>query len=246
MLYRCTTSVDSIHEGWKQISGTLLVSRQRVRAQPHASNDTECAFAADKQRSEIWSVGACRLGASLNNCAICEDHFESNDHVFNFPVARRILASSSACNPSTNCRDVERLWKVSNSYAVFVAQFIFKIWAEHAGQNFDHSRYLVETDDARKQACVKHYATINRNCCTAHTTAASRDGEGDSVFVAQRDDGYNLFGGCRSADYVWFARSFALHCPVHCKRPPVATMVCKILVLGRCCTDLCELFNQAR
>lgn len=88
MLHRSATCIYAINECWKKVGGASLRGWQRMRAQPNSSNHSECAFAANKQRSQIWTVGACWFGAGVNNRAVGEHNFETNNHVFDFSVAR--------------------------------------------------------------------------------------------------------------------------------------------------------------
>ena len=109
-------------------------------AQPHPGDDAERAFRSGEELVEIGPDGAGRGAAGADHGAVGEHHLEADDHVFDLPVARRVLTGAAACHPTAHRRQVEALREVTDSEPVLGPQLRLQVRPERAGRDLDDTR----------------------------------------------------------------------------------------------------------
>ena len=214
--------LDAVGEAPERVGGPPLVRRHRVGSQPHPGDHRERAFRSDQQLGEVGSGRSGGGPARSDHGAVGEDRLEADDHVLDLSVARRVLAGAPGRDPAADRCEVEALREVSDRHPVDLAELVFEVRAERAGEHLDDAGHHVDVDDAAQRRRVEDDPTEHGRCRSAHAAAAAGDGERQPGVVADLDDASDLVGRRRAHDHLGELRDLAGQCPVQCQRPPVA------------------------
>ena len=202
-----------------------------MSTQPDSSDHSERSFTTEEQLREIGASRRPWRTSGADDASVGEDDFESDDHVLDLAVTRRVLTGAAARDPTTNGRDVETLRKVADRHSV-VRESLLEIGSEGAGTDVDDQGHVVDVVHTVQCRHVENDSTVARNRGAAHTATTTGRGERDSFAVADGGDPRHLVGRRRTAYDRTLRRDFAVERPTHGEGPPVATRLCSGHVVG--------------
>ena len=110
--------IEAVGEGGEPEGAPFLARGHRVDPEATLGDHPEGALAADEQLGEVRS--GCRPGpvpTGPDDAAVGQHDLEADDHVFDLPVAVRVLSRSSAGQPSADRGEVHRLRPVAEGEA---------------------------------------------------------------------------------------------------------------------------------
>ena len=229
-----SASSNAVFERWEKISGTFFICCLWMRAKPHAGDYTKGSLAADEKMSDVASGSCSRCTTSTNDRAIGQHDFEGHNHVFDFSIAGRKLASAATGNPATDRCNIKRLREMTDGDSVFGLEFALHVWAECSWKHFDNSGHLVNRHDAGKLCGVEHDSAKHRHCASTNPATPTACGECDVVLTTNIDNGHHFIRVFWAANGMRFAWCFAGQGPMHGEWPPVAAMFGAVGIIHRC------------
>ena len=172
----------------------------------------------------LGPVAARRLALGVHDPAVGQHDLETDHHVLDLPVARRVLAGTAAGQPAADGRQVHRLGPVTQRVPLtHPAQGGLEIGPERPGPHVGRERGFVDRRDPLECGEVQGDATVHGYGTATHAAAARSGRHRDDCLVAGGQDGGHLVRRARSYHGGWPLRDAPFGRPADGERPPVAS-----------------------
>ena len=105
-------------EGREAEGAPTLRRRQGVDAEAGLGDDAERSLAADEELGQVRPGGGSgALALGVHDAPVGQHHLEADDHVFDLPVAGRVLPRATAGQPAADRREIHGLGPVAERVA---------------------------------------------------------------------------------------------------------------------------------